>query len=471
MAWRFAERCGVQIISFLISVMLARVLTPEEYGTVALVTVFVAILQIFVDGGFPEALVQKKNVTDLDFSTVFYFNLFLCVAMYGLLYFFAPSIAAFYDNEALTAIVRVVGLNLIISGLLAVQTAVVTRNMQFKKYFYSTVTGTLLSAVVGIAMAYRGFGAWALVGQTLTAAAVSTVILCFTSGFTPKWMFSFSSLAGLFSYGWKLLVSSLVYNVYTNIRSLIIGKVYTTTDLAYYNKGENFPNLVIINLNTTISSVLFPAMARVQDERSRLKSIVRRSIKTMGYLVWPCMVGLIVCAEPLVTWMYTEKWLPVVPFMRLFCISYVFKPMQTVSWQVINAIGRTDISMKIQIIGKTVGILAILVTMQFGVFAIAVGAVVVVVFEGLLYVTPNKKLIDYGYIEQLQDIFPSMLLATLMGICIWPLQYLNLPVVLVLFIQVGAGVTIYFALSALFKVETFMMLLDTALTLIKKKTL
>lgn len=468
MGWRFAERCGVQGISFVVSVLLARILAPEEYGTVALVTVFIAILQIFVNGGFPNALIQKKDATELDFSTVFYFNFFFCIALYALLYFAAPSIAAFYDNEALTAIVRVLGLNLIISGLLAVQTAVVTRNMQFKKYFFSTVTGTLLSAVVGIGMARNGFGAWALVGQTLTVSAVSTVILWFTSGFTPKLMFSFASLAQLFSYGWKLLVVNLLSNIYSNLRTLIIGKVYSTTDLAYYNKGQNFPKLVIINLNTTISSVLFPAMARVQDDKTHLKSIVRRSIKTTGYLVWPCMVGLVACAEPLVAWMYTEKWLPVVPFMRLFCVSYAFMPIQTANEQAINAIGRSDISMKLQTIGKTVGVLTILVTMQFGVFAIAVGTVVVAIFEVFLRVAPNKKLINYGYAEQLKDIFPSMLLAIFMGICVWPLQYLNLPLALVLAIQVGAGATIYFALSALLKFETFFLLWDLFMTILSK---
>lgn len=471
MAWRFAERCGAQGVAFVVSVVLARILAPEEYGTVALVTVFIAIMQVFVWGGFPTAIVQKKEASALDFSTHFWFNLFLCTAMYGILYIAAPSIAAFYEIEELTVIVRVSGLSIVFAGIQAVHLAVITRNMQFKKFFYSTIGATVFSGAVGIGMAYSGFGAWALVGQTLTSAIVSAAILSLVSGFTPKFMFSFKSLKEIFSFAWKLLVGNIVSNIYTNLCTLIIGKVYSTTDLAYYNKGENFPKLVISNLNTTIGSVLFPAMARVQDDKMHLKSIMRRSIKTTGYLVWPCMIGLIVCAEPLVAWMYTEKWLFSVPFMRLFCISYAFMPMQTANQQAINAIGRSDISMKLQIIGKTVGVLTILVTMQFGVFAIAVGTVAVAIFEVFIRVAPNKKLIDYGYIEQIKDILPYMLLSAFMGICVWPLQYLSLPLILVLAIQVGAGATIYFALSALFKMETFMMLLDTARTFIKNKKL
>ncbi len=460
MIWRFAERCGSQGINFVVAIILARVLSPDEYGTVALVTVFITILQVFVNAGFPNALIQRKNATELDFSTMFYFNMFACTVLYGVLYLAAPTIAAFYENEALINIVRVLGLRLIIAGLLAVQNAYVQRNMQFKKYFYATLTGSILSGVVGIGMVYGGCGVWALVGQSLTAVGTNTIILWFTSGFKPKLIFSFESLKSLFSYAWKLLVANLVDKIYINLRSLIIGKVYSTSDLAYYNKGEDFPKLIINNLNTSIDSVLFPSMSRAQDDVTRLKSMTRRSIKTTGYLVWPCMVGLIVCADPLIQFLLTDTWLPTVPFMRLFCLSYAFMPMQTANQNAIKALGRSDIYMKLQITGKVVGIITILLTMQIGVLAIAAGTVGVAIFEMLVKAAPNKKFIGYGYGEQLKDVLPSMLLAIFMGCCVWWLQYLDLSLALILAIQAITGAAIYFALSAVFKFETFALLLE-----------
>ncbi len=468
MLWRFAERCGSQGINFVVAIILARVLTPDEYGTVALVMVFITILQVFVNSGFPNALVQRKDATDLDFSTMFYFNMFACTALYGVLYLAAPAIATFYENEALINIVRVLGLRLIIAGLLAVQNAYVQRNMQFKKYFYATFTGTVLSGVVGISMVYGGYGVWALVGQSLTAVGTNTIVLWFVSGFKPKLMFSFESLKSLFSYAWKLLIANMVDKVYINLRSLIIGKVYSTADLAYYNKGESFPKLIINNLNQSIDSVLFPSMSRAQDDTIRLKSMTRRSIKTTGYLVWPCMIGLIATSEPLIEFLLTDTWLPTVPFMRLFCLSYAFMPMQTANQNAIKALGRSDIYMKLQITGKVVGIITILLTMQIGVLAIAAGTVAVAIFEMLIKAAPNKQFINYGYAEQLKDILPSMLLAICMGACVWPLQYLNLPLIAILAVQATTGATIYFALSALLKFETFTLLWELLMKILGK---
>ncbi len=468
MLWRLAERCGVQGVGFIVSIILARVLTPDEYGTVALVIVFVAILQILAVSGFPIALIQKKQATDLDFSTALYFNLALCGVLYLLLYFAAPTIAGFYNDAVFVNLTRVLGLRLIVSGFLGVQNAFVMRNMQFKKYFYSTFSGTIVSAIVGIWMVYNDFGVWALVGQTLAADIVNVLILWFTSGFKPKLHFSFKSLKELFSYGWKLLAANIVDGVYSNLRTLIIGKVYATDALAHYNKGESFPRLIIFNLNTTIDSVLFPAMSRTQDDAIRLKSMTRRSIKTTAYIVWPCMIGLVVCATPLIEFLLTETWLETVPYVRLFCISYAFVPMQTANQNTMKALGRSDIFLKLQTVGKVVGLITIFITMQFGVLAIAMGTVFAAIFETFLKMSPNKKLIDYGYLEQLKDIFPSALLAAFMGVCVWPLQYLNIPLILVLAIQASAGAAIYFVLSAVFKMETFLLLWELLQTLLKK---
>ena len=266
--WRFLERCGAQGVTFIVSIVLARLLDPTVYGTVALVTIFTTIMQVFVDSGMGNALIQKKDADDLDFSSVFYFNMAMCSALYLIMFFAAPLIASFYRMPELTAIVRVLSFVVVISGVKNVQQAYVSRHLMFKRFFFSTLGGTIGAAVIGIAMAYLGFGVWALVAQMLFNAAVDTTILWITVKWRPKKMFSFQRLKSLFSYGWKLLASSLIDTVYNDLRQLIIGKKYSSGDLAYYNQGKKFPQLIVTNINTSIDSVLLPTMSKAQDEQS-----------------------------------------------------------------------------------------------------------------------------------------------------------------------------------------------------------
>lgn len=277
--WRFAERCGAQVVQLIVSIVLARILAPEAYGTIALVLVFANILQVFVDSGLGNALIQKKDADDLDFSSVFYFNICWCFVLYAIIYFCAPLISDFYDDQSLTAIVRVLCLTVVISGLKNVQQAYVSRTMQFKKFFFATLLGTIMSAIIGILLASVGFGVWALVAQKLVNLFVDTLVLWITVKWRPKLMFSFQRLKGLLSYGWKLLVSSLLDAVYNDLRQIIIGKLYTESDLAYYNQGKQFPNLIVTNINISIDSVLFPVMSFEQDNKEQLKKMMRRVMK------------------------------------------------------------------------------------------------------------------------------------------------------------------------------------------------
>ena len=325
--WRFLERCGAQGVTFIVSIVLARLLDPTVYGTVALVTIFTTIMQVFVDSGMGNALIQKKDADDLDFSSVFYFNMAMCSVLYLIMFFAAPFIASFYRMPELTAIVRVLSFVVVISGVKNVQQAYVSRHLMFKRFFFSTLGGTIGAAVIGIAMAYLGFGVWALVAQMLFNAAVDTTILWITVKWRPKKMFSFQRLKSLFSYGWKLLASSLIDTVYNDLRQLIIGKKYSSGDLAYYNQGKKFPQLIVTNINTSIDSVLLPTMSKAQDDMAAVRSMTRRAIKTSTFLMMPAMIGLAVCAEPLVQLILTEKWLPCVLFLRIFCITYAFYPI------------------------------------------------------------------------------------------------------------------------------------------------
>lgn len=455
LVWRFAERCGAQGVQFIVSIVLARLLVPDVYGTVALVTVFITILNVFVDSGMGSALIQKKGADDLDFSTVFYFNIAACCILYIGMFVMAPFIARFYDDPSLTSVIRVLGLTLIISGVKNVQQAYVSATMQFKRFFFATLGGTIGAAIVGIVIAYHGGGVWALVAQQVFNAAVDTVILWITVRWRPKRMFSIERLKGLFSFGWKLLASALLDTIYNDMRQLIIGKMYSSSDLAYYNQGKKFPNLIVTNINTSIDSVLLPTMSKEQDNRDNIKTMTSRAIKTSVYVMAPVMMGIAFVAEPLVTLVLTDKWLPCVPFLRIFCTTYMFYPIHTANLNAIKAMGRSDLFLKLEIVKKAVGLALLFSTMWFGVMAMAYSLLLGSILGQVINSWPNRKLLHYGYLEQLKDILPSILLAVAMGVCVGFISLPEWPVILTLCIQMAAGAVIYITGSVMFKLDSF----------------
>ena len=466
--WRFAERCGAQLVTFIVSIVLARILDPKDYGTIALVTVFTTILQVFVDSGLVTALIQKKNADDLDFSSVFYFNFIVCIILYVGMFIAAPYIALFYKDTTLTPVIRVISLTIVISGVKGIQQAYVSKNMLFKRFFFSTIGGTIFSAVLGIAMAYMGYGVWALVAQQLSNTAIDTLILWLTVKWRPKKMFSYERLKGLFSFGWKLLISSLLDTAYNNLRNLIIGKLYSSSDLAFYNQGEKFPKVIVMNINASIDSVLLPTMSIEQDNPERIKQMTRRAIKTSTYVMAPLMMGLAFCAEPIVRLVLTDKWIFCIPFLRIFCITYMFWPVHTANLNAINAMGRSDWFLRLEIIKKIVGLAILLSTMWFGVMAMAYSLLLSSVLSQIINSWPNRKLLKYGYLEQVRDFAPGILLAVLMGICVHFVEYMSLPMIVTLVIQIVLGAIIYIVGSAILKLEEFQYLLEMIKSIMKK---
>lgn len=462
--WRFAERCGAQLVTFVVSIVLARILAPEDYGQIALITVFMTILQVFVDSGLGTALIQKKDADDLDFSSVFYFNFVVCLILYTVMFITAPLIAGFYNDDSLTPIIRVISLTIVISGVKGIQQSYVSKNMLFKRFFFATLGGTIFSAFLGVALAYAGFGVWAIVAQQLSNTTIDTLILWLTVKWRPKKVFSWERLKGLLSFGWKILASSLLDTVYNNIRSLIIGKFYSASDLAFYNKGKQFPNLIVININSSIDSVLLPSMSQEQDNRSRVKTMTRKAIRTSSYIMWPLMFGLAIVAEPLVSLILTDKWLPCVPYLRIFCFTYVLWPIHTANLNAIKAMGRSDMLLKLEIIKKIMGVISIVVALPFGVFAIAVGYMATGPLSAAVNAFPNKKLLNYSFIEQITDILPFFLMSGLMGAIIWPIQYLVLSKITIIALQVLCGGFIYIVESKVFRIDVF----DECLGLIRK---
>lgn len=453
--WRLLERFGAQGVTLIVSIVLARVLDPSVYGTIALITVITTILQVFVDSGLGTALIQKKDADTLDFSTVFYCNFAVCILLYGGLFLCAPMIAKFYNNIELIAVIRVLGILLIISGFKNIQNAYVSRNLLFKLYFFATLGGTISAAIVGIWMAYNGYGVWALVIQNLVNQGIDTVILWKLVKWRPTREFSFARLKILYSYAWKLLLSSLLDTVWNQLRQLIIGKKYTTTDLAYYNKGNEYPNYATLALNSSIDSVLLPVMSQSQDSIEMVKAITRRAIKTSSFILWPMMMGLAACATPFVNLVLTEKWLPCVPYLTIFCIVYAFYPIHTANLNAIKALGRSDLFLRLEIIKKIMNLVIILISMQFGPFYMALGSIVGSVFSQLINSWPNRKLLNYRYSEQLMDIMPYIVLSIAMAVVIHGISLLNMPDIWCLIIQILSGSVFYICISWILKIDSF----------------
>lgn len=467
--WRLAERCGAQLVTFIVSIVLARILAPEDYGQIALITVFTTIMQVFVDSGLGTALIQKKDADDLDFSSVFYFNFVVCLILYAVMFVSAPLIAEFYNDVSLTPIVRVISLTIVISGVKGIQQSYVSRNMLFKRFFYATLGGTIISAFLGIALAYAGFGVWAIVVQQLSNTTIDTLILWLTVKWRPRKMFSWKRLKDLLSYGWKLLVSALLDTVYNNIRSLIIGKIYSSVDLAYYDQGKKFPNVIVTNINTSIDSVLLPTMSNAQDDREHVKAMTRRSIKISTYIMAPMMMGLVFCAEPIVQLVLTDKWLPCVPFLRIFCITYMFYPIHTANLNAIKAMGRSDYFLKLEIAKKIVGMALLFSTMWFGVMAMAYSLLISTLLSMIINSWPNKELLEYSFKEQIIDILPGILLALFMGTGISFVQLLGLSSAILLLIQIPLGAVIYIGGSFVLKIESFEYLLGMVKEFVRKR--
>lgn len=467
--WKLMERGGTQGIQFIVQIVLARLLLPEDYGLIALVTIFIALANTFIQSGFNTALIQKKDADEVDFSSVLYLSLLAAGILYIVLYMSSSVIANFYQEPELTSVLRVLSITLFFGAFNSIQNAYVAKNMMFKELFFSSLGAMLISGVVGVIAAYMGFGVWALVIQQLTNQCMVTVIMWFTVKWRPKFIFSLKRVKVLFSYGSRLLASALISRLYMDIRTLIIGRIYSPAILGFYNRGEQFPQFIVSNIDGSIQSVMLPTLSAHQDDRVRVKDMVRRSIVTSSFIMLPMMVGLAVVAEPVVKILLTDKWLPSVPFLRIFCASYALMPVHTANLQAINALGRSDIFLRLEIIKKIIGIIILGVSIPFGVYAMAWGALISGVISTFINAYPNLRLLNYSYMEQLKDITPSILIASIMGGIVYSFSYLNVSVNLTLVLQVLVGAIVYIGLAKMFKIESFDYLVETMKQLIKSR--
>ena len=459
--WKFSERICAQVVSLLVTIVLARLLLPEDYGAVSLVTIFITIANVFVSDGFGVALIHKKDADNVDFSTIFFFGILFSAGVYLFLFFFAAPLSRYYNMPILVPVLRVLGLKIPIAAINSVQQAYVSREMIFKRFFFSTIIGTAVSAVVGIGMAYAGYGVWALVAQYLVNTIMDTVILWVTVKWRPEFVFSFKRLKALFSYGWKLFFQRLFVTVYANLRSLVIGKVYSSADLAYYNKGSQFPNLIVTNVDTAISSTLFPAMSKEQDSLERIKAIAKRATKLSSYIMCPLLVGFAACAEPFVVVVLTEKWLPIVPYLRIICLNLLCRPAQTATLQAIKATGRSDAVLKMDIPVRAFGIISLLIAVRYGVIYIAATELMVGILGLVIYASVCGSIVGYGLREVALDCGTNVVMSFFMGFVVY-LIGLNtmMSPLLKLIIQIIVGMIVYVVMSFVTKSESFLYVIN-----------
>ena len=457
--WKFGERIIAQGVSFVISILLARLLMPEQYGTIALLLVFINLANVFVTNGLGESLIQKKNSGDVEFSTTFFCSLALSVVLYLIIFFLDYPISFFYENEELVILIRILALQIPISSVKTIQHAYVSKHMMFKKFFFSTLGGTIVSGVIGVVMAYNGFGVWALVEQYLVNSVIDMTVLFFTVPWRPKLIFEKKAAKQLLSFGWKIMLAQFINTLYSELRSMVIGKFYTNEDLAYYNRGNHFPSLIISNVNTSISNVIFPAMSNVNNNIENVKNLTRKSMKISSYIIFPLMAGMIAVAEPMIKVLLTDKWLFCVPYLQLCCIYWMFQPMQTANVQAIKAVGRSDICLKLEIIKKIIGFTLLFASIPFGVYVITVSNTLFGCISMLINIGPNKKLINYGYKEQFFDLIPALMLSLFMGIAVYAVGFIPIDPLFILIIQIIAGVFLYVAASYIFKIDSFTYLL------------
>ena len=459
------------------AIVLARLLSPADFGVIALVTVFVTIANVFVQSGLNTALIQKKNADNLDFSTVFYSCLALAAVLYLGLFLGAPLIAKFYNNRIeLIPVIRVLGLMLPFGALSSIQEAYVARNMMFKKLFYRSIGAIVPAGIIGVVCACLGFGIWSLVAQQLSNTLLICIIMWFTVKWRPSLSFSFERWKDLFSFGWKLLCSALLDTCFNNLQNFIIGRMFSPASLGFYNRGDQFPKLIVNNLNASIQSVMLPSLSSVQDDKARLKTITRRTIVTSSFLILPLMSGLAAVAEPLTLVVLGEKWLPAVPFIQICCFIYAFWPIHTTNLSAINAVGRSDIFLKLEFIKKSYSIIALAVAVFFfcSPIGIAMSAAITAPLGSFVNSYPNKKLLNYGFIEQMKDFIPSFLLSIAMGGTVYfgsdfLASNLNLAPILLLAISVVVFFLLYLGLAKFFRFESLDYLIKTVKEIWRRK--
>lgn len=452
--WNALERVCVQGISFVVSIILARILSPSDFGLIGMLTIFISLSTLIIEGGFTKALIQKPDCRDEDYSTAFVSNVVVAILLYLILYFSAPFIADFYKEPVLTKLLRILSLNFVIGSINIVQIAKLMRNMMFRQLAIVNSVGTIVGGVVGIAMAYGGLGVWAIVGQHIAHRFIMVAVFPFFSKWKFSITFSLDSFKSLFGYGSKLLISNGVSIITNNISSVAIGKLYTSQQLGYYTRADQLSNVVASTINDVLVSVSFPVLSEVQKQRERILSIFKKSLFYSVWFFMPISFLLVVLARPLILILLTEKWAPAVVLFQLLCASRIFLPMYSLNMSFMNAVGRSDLYMKTELVKVPFNLLILFITIPLGVYAIAIGTLISSIISVCINSYYIGKLYDYGFLKQIKDICPIIFTTILMSIFVYIIQHLFTSEWLQLIVGGISGVCGYLLCSILMKTVT-----------------
>ena len=466
LSWKMLERFGVAGIQFVLQIVLARLLTPEHYGILSIMLVFTSLANVFVQTGFNTALIQNKDVTDEDYSSAFWVSSGIALVMYGVIFFSAPVIAQYYGMPDIVVPLRVLALMLFPGAFNSIQLAKLSRGMDFRRVFLSNVGGATIAGIAGVVVAYLGGGLWALVVQNILLYLAACIVMLFTVHWYPRFVCNIKRVAVLFQFGWKMLASGLLDTLYQSLYSLVIGKKYDSGTLGYYNRGKQFPLFFAKAADNANQSVMLSAMSAEQDDKNRIKNMMRTSMTMSAYIMFPMMAGLAAIATPLIELLLSEKWLAAVPYMQICCFSMAFDPVNGCNLQAINAIGRSDLFLKLGIVKKIFGIAVLVIAVSFfnSPLTIAMAELATMWISWLVNAVPNKRLIGYSYKEQILDILPLLFMASVMFVMVLLVgkkcEILGMQSMLQMLIQIVSGVAIYILMSVLLKPRSFLILLD-----------
>ena len=464
--WSTLERFSVQGIQFIVMILMARILSPQDYGLVGMIAIFIAISQTFIDSGFSQALIRKQERTEVDNSTVFYFNIAVGLFLYLLLYVAAPYIADFYNEPQLTSITRVIGVSLIFNSLAVVQRALLTLKLDFKTQAKASLTGAIISGIVGIVMAYTGFGVWAIVFQQILNLGVVTLLLWVFSKWKPLWTYSWTSFRELFSFGSKLLASGLLDTIYKNVYLIVIGKVFKAADLGYYTRSVQFSDFASSNITGIFQRVSYPVLCTIQNEDERLANVYRRILRVSAFVIFPLMIGLAAVARPLILTILTEKWLFSATLLVPLCFQGMWYPVHAINLNLLQVKGRSDLFLRLEVIKKILGIIVICCTLPFGLLALCWGGLVSSLISLVINTYYTGKLINLGFFKQMKDLLPTLILSLAMGAAVY-LTVTFVPMNSWISLSVGVieGILIYAVLARLLKFSEF----SELLSIIKRK--
>lgn len=463
--WSAASNFANQGMRFVFGLILARLLSPDAYGVIGMLGVFMCVVQVFIDCGFSQALIAKQDRTQTDFSTEFFFNVGVGVLGYAILFIAAPFVATFYNMPILSPILRVIGLGVIINSLCVVQSAQFSIRLDFKTPAKLGVTTNLFSGVVGIILAYFGWGVWALVFQQVAGGVLNALMLWILAGWRPTLEFSKDSFRYLWNYGSKVLVSSLIQQVYDNLYPLVIGKFYNARQLGLYSRAQGFVSLPSTNLSGILGNVTFPILSKISNDKERLVAIYRKMMRTAAFIVFPLMMGLCAVSSPLIKMLLNEQWYDCIILCKLLCLALLWQPLSFIHLSILKVVGRTDILLKLEIYKRGVGIVSIFATIPFGVVGMCVGFIMWYVYCFILNTYYTSRVLNVPILSQIHDILPILINAIVMGIAVYFITMLYVNVYVQFVVGVTLGVIIYYLTSKLF----FSAVLTDAISLLKKK--